>query len=103
MVRPASAAERMNIGRVLGHDVLKAADAIQAELTTYGKARAASWRTLLQALMDGAGDAMSSPVGMSIQLAILGKIQGAKDANDDGASERQSGRPGAGFPGNRRG
>jgi hypothetical protein len=75
-VRAMTAAERMSIGAALGRDVLQAADALRAQLNEHGKASAAMWRAFLQALMDGAGEtAMSTPVGMAIQMAILSKIQ----------------------------
>jgi hypothetical protein len=84
-----TAAQRMTITRELGPGVMRAADALRVQLNEHGKADAALWRAFLQALMDGAGDAMSSPLGMAIQLAIVGKIQGDRNANDD-ASERRS-------------
>jgi len=77
---------------------LQAADALRAQLNEYGKADAALWRTFLRCLMDGAGEtAMASPIGMALQLAIAGKIQGDRNAHDD-ASERRR-KPSGGFPG----
>ena len=72
--RSLTAAERMRIGSALGRDVLKVADALQLELSAPSHAPVASC-ALLRAPTDGAGsDAMSSPLGMAVQLAVLGKI-----------------------------
>jgi hypothetical protein len=90
-----TAAQRMTITRELGPGVMRAADALRVQLSEHGKANAALWRAFLQALMDGAGDAMSSPIGMAIQLAIVGKIQG--ETNGD-TSECRSRKPSGGFP-----
>ena len=72
MITPA---QRMTITRELGPGVMRAADALRVQLNGHGKADATLWRAFLQALMDGAGDAMSSPIGVTLQLAIVGKIQ----------------------------
>jgi hypothetical protein len=102
-VRSMTTAERLRISAALGHPALRAADALRVQLNEHGKAPASMWRAFLQALIDGAGEtAMSTPVGMALQLAIVGKIQGERNENDD-ASERHQRRPGEGFPGNRRG
>lgn len=45
---------------------------------------------------------MSSPIGIAIQLAVAGKINSGDNYWNDVASERHRGRPGEGFPGNRR-
>ena len=72
-----TAAQREQIKLALGRDVLRIAEEIQFCLNTYGKCDAAKWREFLQALFEGAGDeAMSSPAGLVLQLAILGKIRG---------------------------
>ncbi len=95
-----TAAQREHIRLALGRNVLRAADALRVQLNEHGKAPASMWRDFLQALHEGAGDAMSSPLGMVMQLAIVGKIQGARNDTDDASERRRS--PGAGFPANRR-
>jgi hypothetical protein len=95
MIRDLTAAERMRIGAALGRPALRAADALRVQLNEHGKAPASMWRAFLRALMDGAGDAMSSPIGMALQLAIVGKIQERED-DDDATARRPS--PRAGFP-----
>jgi hypothetical protein len=93
-----TAAQRMMISTALGPGVMQAVDLIQFHLNTYGKTDGKLWRDLLQALHDGAGDeAMGSPLGLALQMAIHGRIQ---NGNDDSASERRP-KPGGGFP-NRR-
>jgi hypothetical protein len=88
-----TAAQRMTITRALGRDVMRAADALHSQINEHGKADAALWQAFLQALHEGAGDeVMGSPLGMAVQMAILGRIYG----NDD-ASERRRSR-GSGFP-----
>ena len=78
MVRELTAAERMRIGAALGRPALRPAEALCAELNQHGRARAESWRAFLRALHEGAGEAvMSSPLGLAVQLAIVGRIQGA--------------------------
>jgi hypothetical protein len=96
-IREMTAVERMRVVSALGHETLRAADALRVQLNTYGKAPAAMWRKFLRALMEGAGaTVMSSPLGLAIQLAIIGTIQGATNGNEDqGASSRSRG---SGFP-----
>ncbi len=89
-------AERARVTSALGRDVLRAADALSVQLNHHGQASADQWRAFLQALMDGGGDAMSSPLGFAIQMAILGKIQGETNGNND-TSECRSRKPGGGF------
>jgi len=90
-----TAAQRMLIGQALGRDVLSAAETLNFHLNAYGKADASLWRELLEKLFEGAGDElMGSPLGLTIQIAILGKIQGDSDAS----VQRRAGR-GSGFPG----
>ena len=91
-----TAAQRLSIQTALGRDVLQLAEEIQFCLNTYRKCDAALWRRFLEALLKGAGDAMESPIGLTLQLAILGKIQGEQN---DGASLP---RRGGGFPSNGR-
>jgi hypothetical protein len=93
-----TAAQRMMITKALGPAVMRAAEALHSQLSTWGKADAALWRNFLQALHEGAGDeVMNSPLGLTMQLAILGKIQGDSDAS----LQRSAGR-GSGFPKHRR-
>lgn len=73
VIRDLTVAERMQIGSALGRPVLRAADALRVQLNEHSKAPASMWRAFLQALLDGAGDAMSSPIGMALQLAIVGR------------------------------
>ena len=92
-----TAAQREQIKLALGRDVLKVAEEVQSCLSTYGKCDAALWRRFLETLWKGAGDeAMGSPVGLAIQMAILGRIN---DGRNDDASERRR-KPGGGFPRN---
>jgi len=102
MIRDLTAAERMNITRLLGRPVIETADALRVQLNNAGTAPAWMWRAFLQTLMEGAGDAMSSPIGITIQSAIVGKINSGDNYGNDDASERHRGRPDEGFPGNRR-
>lgn len=100
VIRDLTAAERMNIARLLGRPVIETADALRVRLNNAGEAPAWMWRAFLQALMEGAGDAMSSPIGIAIQLAIVGKINsGETNAND--TSECRNGKPSGGFPSKR--
>jgi hypothetical protein len=92
-----TAAQRLSIQTALGRDVLQLAEEIQFCLNTYRKCDAALWRRFLEALLKGAGDAMESPIGLTLQLAILGKIQGDSDAS----LQRSAGR-GSGFPNSKR-
>ncbi len=88
-----TAAQREQIRLALGRDTLRIAQELQFCLNTYGRADTSKWREFLEALHQGAGDeAMSSPVGLALQLAILGRIQGEQN---DGASLP---RRGGGFP-----
>jgi hypothetical protein len=88
-----SAEQRMTISEELGPRVMQAVDALQFHLSSYGKADAALWRTFLQALHEGAGDeVMNSPLGLAMQMAILGRIENANDASD-----RAVRKPGLGF------
>lgn len=94
-----TAAMRLQIQTALGRDVVKAAEQIQFCLNTYQKADAALWRTFLQALHEGAGETvMFSPLGMVMQLAILGRIQ---NGNDGAALPRRKPTAGSGFPNKR--
>ena len=89
-----TAAQRMTITRALGPGVMRAADALHLQLSTWGKADARLWRNFLQESMDGGGEtAMSTPIGMAVQMAILGRIQ---NATDDTSECRP--KPGGGFP-----
>lgn len=89
-----TAAQRMTITRALGPAVMRAADALHSQLSTWGKADARLWRSFLQALHEGVGDeVMNSPLGLAVQMAILGRM---KNGNDD-AGERRP-KPGGGFP-----
>jgi len=73
-------------------------NALLFHLSTYGRADAALWRDFLQALLDGAGDeVMNSPLGLAVQMAILGRIQG--DSNGNGRAGLPS--RGWGFPSKR--
>lgn len=82
-----TAAQRMLIGKALGPGVLQAAEQIQFCLNTYGKADAALWRDFLQKLWNGAGDeVMNSPLGLAMQIAIQGRIQGDNNGNDASVS-----------------
>jgi hypothetical protein len=93
-----SPAQREQIKLALGRDVLSVAQEIQFCLNTYGKADAALWRRFLEALHKSAGDeVMNSPLGLTIQMAILGRIQNG----NDGASEPRR-KPSGGFPGSGR-
>ena len=99
MMRALTASERMTVARALGRNVLKLADQIFLNFQKDGTAPSWLFREFLQALHDGAGDtAMSSPVGLILQTAILGKI-GDKNGNDDASERRRS--PGGGFPSRR--
>jgi hypothetical protein len=94
-----TAAQRLSIQTALGRDVLQLAEEIQFCLNTYRKCDAALWRRFLEALLKGAGgEVMGSPLGLTMQLAILGRIQNA--TND--ANERRTKSPGGGFPNSRR-
>jgi hypothetical protein len=94
-----TAEERMTVG-VLGRGVLKAADALQAEIAANGTAGPGLWRNFLQALFDGAGDlVMGSPLGLAIQIAVSGKIREG-ETHDDANERRRS--QSADFTGNRR-
>lgn len=97
MIREMTAAERTRIMRLLGRPVIETADALRVQLNNAGHAPAGLWRNFLQSLMDGAGEAMETPVGVALQLAIVGKIQG--DRNDDRTSEPCRAKPSGGFPG----
>jgi hypothetical protein len=93
-----SPAQREQIKLALGRDVLSVAQEIHFCLNSYGKADADLWRKFLEALHKSAGDeVMNAPLGLTIQLAILGRIQGEQY---DGASLP---RRGGGFPSNPRG
>lgn len=94
-VIPASV--RMQVQTALGREALRIADRIHAQLEQYGHADASDWRALLEELYRTAGDALQSPIGMLIQMAILGRIRGDRNEQDDASERRPS--PGAGFPG----
>jgi hypothetical protein len=88
-----TAAQRLTIQTSLGRDVVRIAEEIHFLLNSYGKCDAAKWREFLAALHEGGGDAMNSPIGLTLQLAILGRIKGDSDAS----LQRSAGR-GSGFP-----
>jgi hypothetical protein len=90
-----TAAQRIMISTALGPGVMQAVNEIQYNLQSYGRADAKLWRDLLQVLHDGAGDAIESPLGMALQMAIHGKIG---DPNGNGDASLQRRKPGSGFP-----
>jgi hypothetical protein len=96
-IRPINAAELSRISISLGPRVTSAALALHRELSESGKASANAWRVFLTALHEGAGEeVMTSPLGLAVQMAILGKIEESKNGND--ANVRQQSSRGAGFP-----
>jgi len=68
--------ERMQIQAALGRDCLRIAEELHCHLETEGSAPRHLWRALLQELQTSAEDALQSPVGLTIQGAIIDLLQG---------------------------
>ena len=98
-MRALAASERITVARSLGSDVVKLADEICRSFQKDGTAPGWLLREFLQALHDRAGEAMGSNIGIALQMAVLGKIQGVTNGNDDADARRR--KPYGGFTGRR--
>jgi hypothetical protein len=96
---PLDAGELAQVCIALGPRVTSAALAVARELRETGRASSNAWRIFLEALHEGAGEtAMNSPIGLAIQMAILGRINGDNENGNDASVRRQQSSRGAGFP-----
>jgi hypothetical protein len=98
-LEPIDARELSFVSIALGPRVTSAALAVARELAETGKASSNAWRIFLQALWEHE-EVMNSPLGLAVQMAILGRINGDNEngnGNDASARRQQSSR-GAGFP-----
>ena len=78
--------------------VTSAALSLALELNQMGKDSANAWHIFLEAHHEGAGETvMSSPLGLAVQIRIIGTIEGDRNGNDASARRQKSSR-GAGFP-----
>jgi hypothetical protein len=72
-IPPLTAAERMQLRSALGPEVVRVADRLQQAFEADGRADAALWRELLQALHKH-GELMETPLGQLVTYTVLGRI-----------------------------
>jgi hypothetical protein len=70
--------QRTQLTATLGPEVVRAADRLQQAMDGDGRADAALWRGLLQALYSTNADVMETPLGQLFTLTVLVRIQDAR-------------------------
>jgi hypothetical protein len=70
--------QRTQLTAALGPEVVQVADHLQQALDGDGRADAALWRDLLQALYSANADVMETPLGQLFTLTVLARIQEAR-------------------------
>jgi hypothetical protein len=73
-IPPLTAAQRMQLRSALGADVLQIAKRLQQAFAADGRAPASLWKELLETLYRQHTDAMGTPIGQLLSVAVFGRI-----------------------------